>query len=90
MQTGIHSTDIVTGGNWSSNQTETWKQASVQVNETDPTYGIAIMSPSLGAELGEAELEVDPILAIDNLTVEFTLPCDFDQLADAGIYKQHA
>lgn len=38
-----------------------------------------------GVELGEAELEEEPfVAAVDNVTLRFCLPCDFDLLPQPG------
>lgn len=69
--------------NFTLNQSR-WEQALIQFSSTNPNYGIIIESPSLPGGGGEAPIEGDPFLAIDNIVLTFTLPCDFSSLSFSG------
>ena len=59
---------------------------SVPFDQTniDKNYGFTITSSSLDGELGEAPPEIVSTISLDNLTIEFTLPCDFNDLNKIG------
>ena len=78
--------DIISNMTWSENDTAKWMHAHVLVEYTDmdTIYGFSIVSPLLEAELGEAVTETEFAISIDNLTIEFTLPCNFDGLSEIG------
>lgn len=84
LQTNIYNFDIISNNTWSENETANWEQVSVQFREPDPDYGIVIITPDLGMELGEAPALASPTLALDNVILTYTLPCDFDKLAIPG------
>ena len=86
LQTNIYNFDIISNNTWSENETANWEQVSVQFREPDPDYGIVIISPDLGMELGEAPALASPTLALDNVILTYTLPCDFDKLAIPGMF----
>ncbi len=86
-QINIKEIDIITNITWAENQTAKWEHVHIPVDytEADPMYGFNIAAPSPEAELGEAATETAFILSIDNLTVGFTLPCNYDGLSELGI-----
>lgn len=64
-----------------------WQYHSVQYNvsavpEEDKAYPLRLTGSSY--ELGEAEEVSSLVMAVDDLTVTFCLPCDFDLLPQPG------
>lgn len=85
VKIGIEPIDIISESSWAENLTAKWNHVSIASNQMqlDDLYGFKIVLPGL-EELGEAENEVDSTISIDNLTIEFTLPCNFDELSEIG------
>jgi hypothetical protein len=72
---------------WNGNDTMTtqWERTTLQFESPHVEAGIFIESPSLsGGEFGEAPLEGPLFLAIDDITMTFALPCDFNSLSTPG------
>ena len=65
-----------------------WSKASYNYTSADSTLGGNLMMffRLSSAELGEAELlgMPDVFLALDNVTLTFCLPCDYDGLVESG------
>lgn len=81
VQTDVKGFDIASNYSWNGNVTPSWEQASIQFGPPDPSYGIIIASPSLsGGEFGEAPIEGTLYIALDNITLTYALPCNFDAL----------
>ena len=65
-----------------------WKVALYHYNTTvinDASSSLQMYFDVSGSELGEAEQDMaDIFLALDNVTLTFCLPCDFDGLVELG------
>lgn len=80
------SIDVVS---WTGNNaTGKWEHTSVNFTHENfsPDFSVNIVSSNLEEVLGEAAVEIDSTLCIDRLTIEFSLPCNFDALSSPGAY----
>ena len=62
----------------------TWERANIEFSTPYPDGSIVFVSPSIGGEIGEAPIEREPFLGLDNIELTFDLPCDFSLLSDQG------
>lgn len=70
-----------------NNATGKWENISVnfKVESFSHDFGINIVSSNVEDILGEAVAEIDSTICIDRLTVQYTLPCNFDALSTQGL-----
>lgn len=75
----------------SSLSSDPWERVSYHYNTTTtseyPTSGSSLYFEASQFDLGEAPLEVagqELFLALDNVTLAFCLPCDYDTLVEPG------
>lgn len=84
LQSYVTSWDINSNYTWNGNESVRWEQASVQFGSPHLGGIIIIESPSISQELGEAPIVEEPYLAIDDIKLTFTFPCDFSSLGSPG------
>ena len=84
FQSHVQNFEILSNHSWNGNETGTWERTTVQFAAPYPNGSIIFVSPSLSGEIGEAPIERDPFLALDDIVLTFDLPCDFSSLRSPG------
>ncbi|XP_019851134.1 PREDICTED: uncharacterized protein LOC109581456 [Amphimedon queenslandica] len=84
LQSHVTSFDIISNYSWNGNETVTWERANIEFSTPYPDGNVLFISPSIGGEIGEAPIEREPFLALDDIELTFDLPCDFSLLSNQG------